>query len=664
MSQRVVSAMIINKIRFENYRVYYGEVVFEFPVENEKNISVIFADNDVGKTSFFMGVLFCLYGEKDVSSLQDMININAQMEGSNSAVVSIFAEQDNCQIEITRVIGLRGAVTGRPKKTDFKTTLTVIKDGVPLTNDNDEKADFINSLIHQDASQYFFFDGEKINDYSTANVSQYKEAISRILGIKEIDNAIEDLEIIQRDFERERDAWIKKQNKYEDILQQKLTASEKVKQLSELLDKYNSEISAADSRIRQIEESLKEFEQNQERIEKKQKLELSIKHLEEESKAATLQRDECIRKNATCILGAIAYKRFTKDEVFQPAEYHISSSVKDHLLTLIQQPQCVCGATMDEGRVNAIMRYIDENFITADDLQLQNERNRLFHNVRKYCNHGEDSRKLIEELNLRILEYAPQIASAKLELAKIKRDIGSFSEEASERLAQDLTRTENKRDESLQRKGSTELLLSQAKETLSEFESRLAELSFSDEEGSFCQNKLNVTTNLITLFSQYREQLLEEKRKDVQNNATAVFRAITNAPQKYKGIIIDENYNLLLELTDGETYRIEPGRVLNPSTGQSKVISLSYISGLNQSSDFAAPIIIDNPLGLFSDEHRTAIANYLPRFGKQVIFMVSTGDLSDKYRDILRPFIKSEYYLENTSDDTWPKTTIACKEVF
>lgn len=45
--------MIINRIRFENYRVYYGEVVFDFPVDGEKNISVIFANNDVGKTSFF-----------------------------------------------------------------------------------------------------------------------------------------------------------------------------------------------------------------------------------------------------------------------------------------------------------------------------------------------------------------------------------------------------------------------------------------------------------------------------------------------------------------------------------------------------------------------------------------------------------------------------------
>lgn len=143
-----------------------------------------------------------------------------------------------------------------------------------------------------------------------------------------------------------------------------------------------------------------------------------------------------------------------------------------------------------------------------------------------------------------------------------------------------------------------------------------------------------------------------------------MIKIITNAPQKYKGIKISKDYSLLLELTNGETYQIEPGRTLNPSTGQSKVISLSYIAGLNRSSNFAAPVIIDNPLGLFSDEHRAAITRFLPHMGKQVIFMVSTGDLTEKYQNELKPYVKTVYKLENHSDQTWPKTVIASKEVY
>ena len=42
--------------------------------------------------------------------------------------------------------------------------------------------------------------------------------------------------------------------------------------------------------------------------------------------------------------------------------------------------------------------------------------------------------------------------------------------------------------------------------------------------------------------------------------------------------------------------------------------------------------------------------------------MVSSGDLIDKYRDVLLPYIKTEYYLANESTGTWSKTTIASKE--
>ena len=45
--------MIITQIRFENYRAYYGEVIFDFPIDGERNVSIVFANNDVGKTCFF-----------------------------------------------------------------------------------------------------------------------------------------------------------------------------------------------------------------------------------------------------------------------------------------------------------------------------------------------------------------------------------------------------------------------------------------------------------------------------------------------------------------------------------------------------------------------------------------------------------------------------------
>lgn len=654
--------MIIKSIRFENYRAYYGEVLFDFPIDGEKNISILFANNDVGKSCFFAGVLFCMYGPKE--NLKDLINVNAFNEKVYQSSVTMFVEHNDESIEITRTIQLRGKIQGVPASKDFESTLTVISNGKPITADNEEKADYINSLIHEDAAQYFFFDGEKINDYSIANSEKYKDAIARILGIKEIENTISDLLQVQKDYEKGRDEALKKLDKYEDILQNKKNIEQKVFTRKELLHKYDLEIQAATELIQKHEDELKKFEDIKEQVERKQALSATIDQQEEKLKEIEQKRDDCFKKNSSVILGMIAFNRLVKVSPEMPLEYHISSAVKEHLLYLIGQDKCSCGADMTPDRIENTKKYIEENFLTDESLLLEKERETMFEGLIKYQDHGNKSKYAYLQLNENIYDLQASIAANKKALVGLKKDIGSFNEEAGEKIIADIARAEEKREEAKERRTEMKVLLKQSNEELQKLEEKLAEFSQVDAESAELQKKFAYTTKLLEVFLEYLNQLMEEKRRLVEAKATEVFMQITNNPKKYKGICIADNYSLMLELTDGGKYQIEPGRTLNPSTGQSKVISLAYIAGLNRSTNYAAPVVIDNPLGLFSDEHRAAITKYLPHFGKQIIFMVSSGDLSEKYHDIIRPYVKTEYFLENFGDQTWPKTTIAERVVY
>lgn len=656
--------MIFNSLRINNYRAYYGECNFDFPIDGERNISILYADNDVGKSCFFSAILFCLYGPKDSDDLKDLINVNAQSEKCYHAEVSLFVENGSDKIEISRFIDLRGKLEATPSSKDFKCTLELIKNDVPLSSEEDEKADFINSLVHQDASQYFFFDGEKINDYSTASGSQYKDAIARVLGIKEVDNAVEDLGRLKKDFEKDRDSWIQTQNKYQDILQQKIEADQKVADQEALLRQYEQEINAANEQIQKDEDSLKDFKEISEKVTQKQKLSEQIKQLTEDLKRIRREQSECFQKNATLMLAATIFAKMQQDTSTEPTEYHITEPVKEYLVRLMEQPVCVCGEPMTESHKEKIQTFIQDHLVTDDAILIEKERRALFNVCARYQSHGYQTLAAYRSLSEEIWKKEKERSASREELEHLRKDIGSFSEEAGEHIIQRIASTEAKKKEAEERRTRTKVFLEQDQEKLAHLEEKLAELSQLDKEGALCQKKLENTIALEKIFSEYRNRLLEEKRASVEKYATEVFLQITNAPQKYKGIKISKDYSLLLELTNGETYQIEPGRTLNPSTGQSKVISLSYIAGLNRSSNFAAPVIIDNPLGLFSDEHRAAITRFLPHMGKQVIFMVSTGDLTEKYQNELKPYVKTVYKLENHSDQTWPKTVIASKEVY
>lgn len=657
--------MIITKIRFENYRAYYGEVVFDFPIDGERNVSIIFANNDVGKTCFFSGVLFCLYGSKDSDSLKDMINVNAQREGSYQSSVTIFAEQEGEEVSITRDISLRGNLKDDISTKDLRTSLVITQGGTPISaTDEAEKMDYINSIVHEDAAQYFFFDGEKINDYSVANGSEYREAIARILGIKEVENAIDDLKRIAKEYEKERDTCLEEQNIYNDTLQQKKGLEQDVQRLEELDRSYLDEIQNGNALIAKHEEELKKFTEIGAKVARKQELIQQIK--EHESNLASLEakRQNLFQKNATVILGEILFERFNRDKSGQTSAPYLSSTIQQYLEHLCSEDRCICGEPMSPEHSRHIQEYISKNLVADESLIIERERDALFASLSKYLSHGIESKNAFLLCCEAILNVNVEISTLNSELIKLKRDIGSFNEEAGEKIQQDIQRAEKKIEEAKYRKAQNDFQLDDTRKKLGELEARLAQYSQANNASAKSQRKLSYAQRLGATFEAYLQKLLKEKRKTVEEKATDVFLSITNNPKKYRGIRINDDYRLLLELTDGEQYEIEPGRILNPSTGQSKVISLSYIAGLNKSSNYAAPIIIDNPLGLFSDEHREAITNYLPHFGKQIIFMVSSGDLTDKYRQIIAPYVKTEYYLDNTGDSTWPKTTITHKEVF
>lgn len=222
-----------------------------------------------------------------------------------------------------------------------------------------------------------------------------------------------------------------------------------------------------------------------------------------------------------------------------------------------------------------IQEYISKNLVTDESIIISRERASLFSSLSKYLSHGIESKNAFLSCCEAILSITIETNTLNSELLKLKRDIGSFNEEAGEKIQQDIQRVEKKIKDAEYRKAQNDFQLNDARQNLADLEALLAQYSQANNASAKSQRKLNYTQRLESTFENYLQQLLEEKRKTVEEKATEVFLSITNNPKKYRGIRINSDYRLLLELTDGEQYEIEPGRMLNPSTGQSKVISLS-----------------------------------------------------------------------------------------
>lgn len=161
--------MIIKKIKFKNFMAYYGEVEFDIDTTAERNVTVVFAPNDTGKSCFFKGIVYCLYGLDRGEKAKDIINVNAYEEGDYETYVQIMAEHEGKELEITRRVERKNLGRIEPSERDFADAkATIIVNGLNLVSSSDQHSykydedEFINSILHKDASRYFFFDGKKL----------------------------------------------------------------------------------------------------------------------------------------------------------------------------------------------------------------------------------------------------------------------------------------------------------------------------------------------------------------------------------------------------------------------------------------------------------------------------------------------------------------------
>ncbi|MFP3398730.1 AAA family ATPase, partial [Brevibacterium sp. SIMBA_078] len=53
--------MKLINLKFKNFRQFYGEQEISFSTDPNKNVTLIHAENGVGKTAFLNAIKWCLY---------------------------------------------------------------------------------------------------------------------------------------------------------------------------------------------------------------------------------------------------------------------------------------------------------------------------------------------------------------------------------------------------------------------------------------------------------------------------------------------------------------------------------------------------------------------------------------------------------------------------
>jgi DNA sulfur modification protein DndD len=177
--------MWLEKIVLKDFRCFCGEHSIKFSTDPAKNVTLIHAENGVGKTTLLNAMLWCFYGATTAKFERktDLVNHDGLKAGRDTAFVEVLFEHNDCRYRARRY-------SGPGAQSDRIFSIMRLDQGHSVTLPNPDT--FINTVIPKSMASHFLFDGEHAEAF--LGEAGIRKAVQDILGCSLIETAIGDLD--------------------------------------------------------------------------------------------------------------------------------------------------------------------------------------------------------------------------------------------------------------------------------------------------------------------------------------------------------------------------------------------------------------------------------------------------------------------------------------
>ena len=144
--------MWLEQITLKDFRCFFGESAIELSQDPDRNVTIIHAENGVGKTTLLNALLWCFYGDTTAKfeKRDDLVNYDARAAGRKHAFVEVLFEHNGNRYRARRY------TKGGNAEREF--LVMRIDNGHHQTLPNPDA--FINTVIPKGMAGHFLFDGE------------------------------------------------------------------------------------------------------------------------------------------------------------------------------------------------------------------------------------------------------------------------------------------------------------------------------------------------------------------------------------------------------------------------------------------------------------------------------------------------------------------------
>lgn len=632
--------MKIKRIKLINFRQFYGkENIIEFSTDPEKNVTLIHAENGVGKTTILNSILWCFYNKftDDFEFKNNIVNIDALAHGENQCEVEVefFHEGESYSAkrnynEVTR-------------KSTLSLFAIVNGDYQPLLSDRT----LLNSVIPEEMAEYFLFHGEGISQLQS-NTTSFRDAIRDILGFSLAEKAIEDLKFIkekwqsqlqkmnlnEKKFNRLNDELKSLENAYKDKSVSRQLLSQEINDFKVIKKELGEEI----LNCKIIDAS--DIKKNVSRIE------IDIKR-----RNTDLNKQEIIRQK---LINNYGWKVFAIELSEKSLDFIETTTLAgkipapyDETLVndILAMKKCICGREVlkNSEEYETIVNLIDR----ANTAELKNNlmKARAFSQ-----NIGNDAKTFIDdfnEVNLNIKRLNHEIADLTVRLGTLNVQLDSIDDAKLKELRA------KERDIS-QRLEKSELMSNSVLREMDKISVNILHIK-SQIQKHTPQDASSLKLSQSILFVEKMIKICFSKLKETESSSKGIIQKYVNDilqdfSRKDFSVHINNDFQFELLRSDGG--------VVAKSKGEKLLLNLAFVSALIKLAakrskaegrflqpGTVAPFIIDAPFGELDETYRRATAQFLPENSEQLVLLLSSSHWRGSVGETIKNKIGREYLL-------------------
>ncbi len=647
--------MKLTSIKLCNFRSFYGTTPEMLLAAGDvQNTTIIHGNNGSGKTSLLNAFTWVLYDKFSAAfaSIEQLVNKRAIAETQKGQAVECWVEigweHEGKRYRVKR------ACRGYKNEGDFdagKTQLTmwVGADDGKWNIPTQQPDDIINQILPATLHQYFFFDGERIEEIVRSDKkAEIAEATKIFLGVEVINRSIRHLGDAKKTLENELKAIGDSETK------QLLRQQEKIERERERVTKRQTEIKEEleyqQTFKKETSNRLRELSAAKELQERWQDLESQKTANQEEYKKTKEALKKVISARGYTVLLSETTSQFRGiiNDLKQRGEL-TSGISREFVNDLLNSQRCICGAELHAG--NHSHTHVSTWLNKAGSSAVEETAIRMIAQVDEIDKQAIGFWEEVDREQSRINQLRQSISQIEGDLDNIQERLRKDANEEISSLQKRLDEIESKIDDLNREQGANQQQIAQLTTEIEGLNKQIAKQKLNEDKQTLAQRRINATQDAIERLTEVRNRQEQQFRLQLEKRVQEIFMEISVTPYIPK---ISDKYELtLVENTTGVEAPVAA------STGENQILSLSFIASIidkvrewsekrkmmmiPDSSTF--PIVMDSPFGSLDENSRRHIAKTIPQLANQLIVLVTKTQWRGEVEAEMTKRIGREYVL-------------------